>query len=91
MLSDGYTEEQKEISERLPQFEKEIQELKSSASNVDKFIALAKKCTRITELTPEILHTFISKIVIHERSEKYKQKAEQQIDIYFTHVGILPQ
>ena len=89
MLSDGYTDEQKAISLRLPELEKEIQQLTESASNVDKFITLAKKYTRITELTPEILHTFISKIVIHERSERYKQHSEQQIDIYFTHIGIV--
>ena len=69
--------------------EEEIRQLTESASNVDKFISLAKKYTRITELTPEILHTFISKIVIHERSERYKQHSEQQIDIYFTHIGIV--
>lgn len=36
---------------------------------MDKFVGLAKKYTRITELTPEILHTFVSKIVIHERRD----------------------
>ena len=49
---------------------------------MDKFIGLAKKYTRITELTPEILHTFVSKIVIHERRERFKQNTEQQIDMY---------
>lgn len=89
ILSDGYTDEHQALNLRLPELEKEIQQLTESASNVDKFITLAKKYTRITELTPEILHTFISKIVIHERSERYKQKTEQQIDIYFTHIGIV--
>lgn len=89
MLSEGYTDEQKTIQLRLHELEEEIRQLTESASNVDKFISLAKKYTRITDLTPEILHTFISKIVIHERSERYKQHSEQQIDIYFTHIGIV--
>ena len=89
LLSDGYTDEQKALNLRLPELQKEIGQLTESASNVDKFISLAKKYTRITRLTPEILHTFISKIVIHERSERYKQHAEQKIDIYFTHIGIV--
>ena len=89
MLSEGYTDEQKALNLRLPELEEEIRQLTESASNVDKFISLAKKYTRITELTPEILHTFISKIVIHERSERYKRHSEQQIDIYFTHIGIV--
>ena len=45
--------------------------------------------TDIKELTPEILRTFISKIVIHERSRKHAKDAEQDIDIYFTHIGNL--
>ena len=77
MLSEGYTEEQKAFQLRLPELEEEIRQLTESASNVDKFISLAKKYTRITELTPESLHTFISKIVIHECSERYKQHSEQ--------------
>lgn len=87
MLSDGYTEEQNSINAELPTLEQEIQGLKETASNVDKFISLARKYTRITELTPEILHTFVSKIVVHERTERYKQKSEQQIDIYFRYIG----
>ena len=38
-------------------------------------------------LTPEILHIFVSKIVIHERRERFKQNTEQQIDIYFRYIG----
>ena len=87
MLSCGYTDEQKSIDAKLPELEKQIQNLQQAASDVDKFIGLAKKYTRITELTPEILHTFVSKIVIHERHERFKQNTEQQIDIYFRYIG----
>lgn len=87
MLSCGYTDEQKSIDVKLPELEKQIQNLQQAASNVDKFIDLAKKYTRITDLTPEILHTFVSKIVIHERRERFKQNTEQQIDIYFRYIG----
>ena len=87
MLSCGYTDEQKSIDDKLPELEKQIQNLQQAASNVDKFIGLAKKYTRITELTPEILHTLVSKIVIHERRERFKQNTEQQIDIYFRYIG----
>lgn len=87
MLSDGYTDEQNSINAELPALEQEIQGLKEMASNVDKFISLARKYTRIPELTPEILHTYVSKIVVLERTERYKQKSEQQIDIYFRYIG----
>lgn len=87
MLSCSYTDEQKSIDTKLPELEKQIQNLQQAASDVEKFIGLAKKYTRITELTPEILHTFVSKIVIHERRERFKQNTEQQIDIYFRYIG----
>ena len=86
MLSGSYIAEQKDVELRIPELEDEIETLKSAATNTDKFIALAKKYIHIEELTPEVLLTFVSKIVIHERSEK-RSNATQQIDIYFTHIG----
>ena len=89
LLSEGYNTEQREITERLPVLEKEIEHLKESANNVEHFVALAKKFINIETLTPEIIRTFISKIVIHEKSAKHCKSATQQIDIYFTHIGML--
>lgn len=91
MLSEGYREEQKSIKEVIPQLQKEIEELKSITVNVEKFISIAKKYTDLQELTPEILRTFISKIVIHERAQKWKKTSEQQIDIYFQYIGSIPE
>lgn len=90
MLSDGYNAEQKTTVERLEQLKAEIEQLKSTAINVERFVALARKYTDIRELTPEILRTFISKIVIHERPSRKKNEGEQRIDIYFTHIGSMP-
>lgn len=90
MLSDGYNAEQKTTVERLEQLKAEIEQLKSTAINVERFVALARKYTDIRELTPEILRTFISKIVIHERPSRKKNDGEQRIDIYFTHIGSMP-
>ena len=90
MLSDGYNAEQKMTVERLEQLKTEIEQLKSTAINVERFVSLARKYTDIRELTPEILRTFISKIVIHERPSRKKNEGEQRIDIYFTHIGSMP-
>lgn len=89
MLSDVYNTEQRDIQEQIPKLQTEIQELKASATNVDKFVNIAHKYTDLQELTPEVLRTFIDKIVIHERSEKWSKSAEQQIDIYFRYIGNL--
>lgn len=87
LLSQGYLSEQKEIKEKLPVLESEIERLKAESAGIDKFIQIAKKYTDIQELTPEILRTFIEKIVIHERDKWHSKSAHQQIDIYFTHIG----
>ena len=87
MLSDGYNEEQRMIGEEIPKLREAIESLKASATNVEKFLEIARKYTDLKELTPEILRTFIRKIVIHERSKKHSKDAEQKIDIYFTHIG----
>ena len=89
MLSDDYTDEQKELEIRLPELNREIDALNSECTNVQSFMELAKKYVYITELTPEILRTFISKIVVHERAVKHSKTAPQQVDIYFRYIGNL--
>ncbi len=52
--------------------------------NADRFMAVVDRYTDIQELTPEIVREFIEKIVVHERSERWKKKNyTQQVDIYF--------
>lgn len=87
MLSDIYNQEQREIKETVPKLQERIEELKAQATNVEKFLAIVRKYTDLQELNAEILRTFVSKIVIHERTQKWSTSAEQQIDIYFRYIG----
>ena len=86
MLSEAYTNEKRELDAAIPDLEHEIEQLKESTSNVQRFTDLAKKYVVIEELTTEILHTFISKIVVHEREKKRSKNSPQQIDIYFRYI-----
>ncbi len=87
MLSDIYNQEQREIKETVPKLQERIEELKAQATNVEKFLAIVRKYTDLQELNAEILRTFVAKIVIHERTQKWSTSAEQQIDIYFRYIG----
>ena len=87
ILSAEYTDEQNEIEVRIPALEREISALNENVTNVQRFIETAKKYTCISELTPEFLRTFISKIVIHEKERKHDKTSPQQIDIYFRYIG----
>ena len=89
MLSADYNDEQKQLESKLPELNKEIDALNNECTNVQRFLELAKKYTCLTELTPDILRTFISKIVVHERAVKHSKTAPQQIDIYFRYIGNL--
>ena len=89
MLSAEYTDEQKSLEVRLSELEKEIEALRENVTNVQRFLDTAKKYTDIKELTPEILRTFVQKIVIHEREQKHTRNAPQQIDIHFRYLGML--
>ena len=88
-LSVEYMEEQSQLESQIPELENKIERMKESTTDVSRFLELAQKYTDITELTPEILRTFISKIVIHERAKKHDKNALQQIDIYFRYIGNL--
>ena len=52
------------------------------------FIDKVKQITQPTKLTPELVHEFIEKIVIHER--RYLDgKRYQLMDIYYNGVGVI--
>ena len=56
--------------------------------NADRLMAVVDRYTDIQALTPEIVREFIEKIVVHERSGRWKKKSYiQQVDVYFNFVG----
>ena len=87
-LSDGYEAEQEQLKHEIETLKAEVSEADTEATNVSKLIAVTKKYTRIDGLTPEILNTFVDKIVVHE-CEKKDGKRTQDIDIYYSYVGIV--
>lgn len=88
-LSEEYTSEQKALRVSIPQGEERMEKLKNSLTNVDRFIEKAKKYTDLTELTPEILHMFIEKVVVGEKAQKYSRTAPQDTWIYYRDIGML--
>ncbi|MBQ2751626.1 MAG: DUF4368 domain-containing protein [Oscillospiraceae bacterium] len=89
ILSSEYTQEQAKLKEDIPALEQRLEKLKDSLSNVAKFVERAKQYEDISELTPELLHLFIEKIVVGERAEKYSRAAPQEIRIYYRDVGLM--
>lgn len=87
-LTSGYEVEKQELLTRSEQLTESINTEKNRMMNADRFLKVVQRYTDIQELTPEILHEFVEKIVVHERSEPWKKKNyTQQIDVYFNFVG----
>ena len=89
ILSAEYIAEQKAIQEELPEAQARLTELKDSEGNAIRFIENARKYTEIPELTSEILHTFIQRVEVGERAERYSRTAPQEIRIYYRDIGIV--
>ena len=83
-LSADYEQEQAEQKKQLQTIEKTMDEQNMREKVILDFMNNAKKYIDITELTPEILHTFVRRIELHEREISRSQKCGNQIDIYFT-------
>ena len=89
LLSRDYTREQADIDEALPKVTEQLQKLKDSAGNVNRFLENARKYTEIPELTYEILHTFIQRVEVGERAKRYDRNAPQEIRIYYRDIGLI--
>ena len=82
MMSKGYDDEQKELKSVVTELSTFIDTAEQKSSDVTAFVKLVQKYEHITELTPEIMHELIEKIVVHE-PDKSSGKRIQQIDIYY--------
>lgn len=86
-LSSRYDKEQEQIEQALPDKEAQLEKLKESASNVERFIQKAKSHSDIQELTPELLRLFIEKIEVGERLVKHAHNSPQEIRITYRDIG----
>ena len=85
-LSESYDQEQKELETRIKELQDFIDNEKEKYLNASYLINIVKKYTEINELTDEIVHEFIQKIVIHHKV-KINGVKTQQIDIYYNGIG----
>ncbi len=64
-LSNGYEDEQKSLKADVAELSAKIENAEQKTSDVSSFVRLVKKYESFTELTPEIMHGLIDKIVVH--------------------------
>lgn len=87
-LSMSYEEEQQRLKADIPEMESYLETEMDKTESLQKFIDKVKKITELKELTPELIHEFIDRIIVY--SPRYLDgKRVQLMDIYYNGVGIL--
>lgn len=87
-LSESLEDEQRELKDKVPDIETFLEKTEIKCEGLQHFIERAKRITRLTELTPELVNEFVEKIIV-SAPEKINGKRHQTIDIYYHGAGII--
>lgn len=85
MLHD-FEAELESLTESVTQDEQELDRISRETVNAEKFLALVKKYTDFSELTPAMINEFVEKILVHQAEGKGASRT-QEVEIFFNFVG----
>lgn len=87
-LSMSYEEEQQKLKADIPEMQSYLETETDKTESLQKFIDKVKQITELKELTPELIHEFIDRIIVY--APRYLDgKRVQLMDIYYNGVGVL--
>ena len=87
-LAKSYEDEGNELKTKIQEFKNALASSVQDEEKLSKFLKVVKSYTKIEELTPEILNSFIEKIYIGE-TEKYDGRKMQDVEIIYKFVGAI--
>ena len=85
-LSDTYETEQADLTEKAQMLKAEIEKDKKEKDEILDFLCLVEKYSSIEELTPEIIRSFVDRIIVHEK-RKENGHYRQEIEIVYNFIG----
>ena len=85
-MSENYEAEQKTLESRVTELRGQISSQQESSVNVERFLALVRKYTSITELTPEIIREFVERVEIF-KPERINGHKVQKMRIVWNCIG----
>ena len=88
-LYNGYQSEQDSVAEKIIALEERLSQSERDKENASLFIEAVRKYTVAKELTAQMIHDLIEKIVVHEANGAQWQHREQTIDFHYRFVGKL--
>ncbi len=86
LLAKNYEAEQAELKQKVETLKVNLSVSEESEKHVAKFVAIVKSYTEVTELTPEILNSFIDKIYIGAPYRRDKKRL-QEVKIVYKLIG----
>lgn len=82
MMSKGYENEQAELKVKISELSAVIEENEQKSADTSQFWEIIRKYSEVTELTPEIMHELIERIVVHAPDNLSGHRV-QQIETYY--------
>lgn len=83
-LTSGFDKERQSLTTTAKELQQEVEKHEIRNTNAKKFIDVVKKFTDIKELTYELVHEFIDKIIVHEVD---RETNTRYIEIHYNFVG----
>ena len=81
-MSASYDNEQKQLKQTVSELTAYIEQTEQKTADISSFIHLVRKYIYVEELTPEIMHELIDKIVVHA-PDKSSGHRQQKVEIHF--------
>ena len=86
LLAKNYETEQAELKQKITVLKSSLTLATENENSIAKFISLVRSYTEVTELTPEILNSFIDKIYIG-KPERIDGQRVQEVRIIYKLIG----
>ena len=83
-LANGYEHEQSQLKLKLFELDLQINNVNLREECIRKLMLKAKEYIEMPSLTPELLRTFIRRIEVYEKTEKYSRTCGNTIVIHYT-------
>lgn len=87
-LVKSYEDEGQELKRQMRDLKRSVTNSEQNEEKLSKFIKMVKTYSEIRELTPEILNSFVEKIIISE-TEWYAGRKMQEVKIIYKFVGAI--
>ena len=87
-MSADYEQEQRTLENSNAELKCMVDTCEEQSLNIKSFLKCVRKYTEPCELTPDMLHELVEKIIVYA-PDKSSGHRTQQIDIYYSYVGIV--